>query len=169
MDLDGKAIALRDLTRGRITVLSFIYTRCSAVNACPMATGVLSKLYRESAGDRGLADRLRLVSLSFDPEKDTPQRMAAYASVAAGRGPAASWRFVTTRSQSELQPILEGFGQSVEPKRNAQDPTGPLNHVLRVFLIDASGVIRNIYSAETLDPRLVLADIRTLALEEVRR
>jgi hypothetical protein len=53
----------------------------------------------------------------------------------------------------------------VDKKRNPNDPTGPLNHTLRVFLIDREGRIRNIYSSGTLDSRLVLADVRTLMLE----
>jgi len=44
-----------------------------------------------------------------------------------------------------------------------------LNHTLRVFLIDREGQIRNIYSSGTLDVRLVLADVKTLMLEEPRR
>ena len=80
---------------------------------------------------------------------------------------AAEWRFLTTRSQTELQPIIEAYGQTVDRKKNPFDPTGPLNHTLRVFLIDRDGNIRNIYSPDTLDPRLVLADVRTLLLEAV--
>jgi hypothetical protein len=41
-----------------------------------------------------------------------------------------------------------------------------LYHILRVFLIDRDGRIRNIYSSATLDPRLDLADVKTLLLEE---
>jgi protein SCO1/2 len=65
-----------------------------------------------------------------------------------------------------LQPILDAYGQAVDKKRNPNDPTGPLNHTLRVFLVDAAGNIRNIYSSGTLDPRLVLADIQTLMMEK---
>src|SRR5262249_50861490 len=82
-----------------------------------------------------------------------------------GRSSAAQWHFVTTRSQAELQPILDAYGQVVDRKKNPRDPTGPLSHTLRVFLIDREGNIRNIYSADTLDPRLVLADVRTLLME----
>jgi protein SCO1 len=42
----------------------------------------------------------------------------------------------------------------------------PLNHTLRVYLIDQDGRIRNIYSSGTLDLRLVLADVKTLLLEK---
>ena len=49
LDSDGTGIHLRDLTHGRVTVLSFIYTRCAAPKACPFATSVLTQLYSLSA------------------------------------------------------------------------------------------------------------------------
>jgi cytochrome oxidase Cu insertion factor (SCO1/SenC/PrrC family) len=166
LDSRGKPVHLADLTRGRITVMSFIYTRCSDAKACPSATGVLLDLHEASAKDAALARALRLVSMSFDPENDTPQRMAVYSAIAASLPAAAPWHFVTARSQTELQPILTAYGQAVDRKHNPGDPAGPLNHTLRVFLIDAAGNVRNIYSSGTLDPRLVLADVRTLKMEE---
>lgn len=165
LDAAGHPIQLSALTRDRVTVMSFIYTRCAAARACPYATGVLKTLHRESSLDPQLAGVLRLVSLSFDPIHDTPDRMAEYARLAEAHPKAAPWHFVTTRSPADLNPILDAYGQAVDRKRNPADPTGPLNHTLRVFLIDAAGRIRNIYSSSTLDPRLVLADIRTLAAE----
>ena len=169
LDSKGRDVRLMELTRGRITVMSFIYTRCTAAKACPMATGVLMDLQDLSAGDPVLATELRLVSMSFDPENDTPARMAAYSAVASQRPTAAPWHFVTTRSPTELQPILAAYNLAVDRKRNPTDPTGPLNHTLRVFLIDRDGNILNIYSSGTLDVRLVLADIRTLMKENTKR
>lgn len=166
LDSAGKPIRLAGLTRGRITVMSFIYTRCAAAKACPMAAGVLQELHGESAEDPALAKELRLVSMSFDPANDTPERMAAYSKLAAEHPTGALWHFVTTPSQAELQPILAAYGQAVDRKSNPLDPTGPLNHTLRVFLIDRAGNIRNIYSSRTLDLRLVLADVRTLMMEK---
>jgi len=166
LDSRGRPMRLRELTRGRVTVMSFIYTRCAAAKACPYATGVLTQLHRLSAEDRDLAKNLRLVSMSFDPGNDTPARMAAYSALADGRNPASEWRFVTARSQAELEPILEAYGQAVDKRRNPNDPQGPLYHTLRVYLIDREGRIRNIYSSGTLDPRLILADVKTLMLEQ---
>ena len=168
LDSTGKPIRLAELTRGRITVMSFIYTRCAATKACPYATGVLMELHRESSEDAALAKELRLVSMSFDPANDTPERMAAFSGLAARRPTAAPWHFLTAKSPTELQPILTAYGQAVDKKSNPLDPTGPLNHTLRVYLIDRAGNIRNIYSSGTLDPRLVLADVRTLMMESAQ-
>jgi cytochrome oxidase Cu insertion factor (SCO1/SenC/PrrC family) len=165
LDAQGRTLHLRDVTRGRVTVLSFIYSRCADGRACPYATGVLGQLRRLSAEDPALASGLRLVSMSFDPAVDTPAQMATYASVAGNDPHAAEWRFLTTASPRDLQPILEAYGQAVNRKANPNDPTGPLNHNLRVFLIDRLGRVRNIYSSGMLDVRLVLADVRTLLIE----
>jgi cytochrome oxidase Cu insertion factor (SCO1/SenC/PrrC family) len=166
LDAAGKPVGLAELIRGRITVLSFIYTCCASAKACPMATGILMDLHEMSAADADLAKNLRLVSMSFDPVHDTPERMRTYSELASGRANAAPWHFVTARSEGELQPVLAAYGQAVDRKANAADPTGPLNHTLRVYLIDREGRIRNIYSSGTLDLRLVLADVRTLLLEK---
>jgi cytochrome oxidase Cu insertion factor (SCO1/SenC/PrrC family) len=92
--------------------------------------------------------------------------MGVYANLATTDHPAAEWRFLTTRSRAQLDPILEAYGQAVDKRANPNDPQGPLYHILRVFLIDAQGNIRNIYSSGTLDARLVLADVKTLLGEK---
>jgi len=162
IDSQNHSLHLRELTHGRVTVMSFIYTRCAATKACPFATGVLRQLHQESQNDPTLAKGLRLLSISFDPGVDTPERMAEYSTLARTEHPAAEWKFLTTRSHAQLQPILDSYGQAVNKRANPNDPQGPLYHILRVFLIDAEGNVRNIYSSDTLDPRLVLADVKTL-------
>jgi len=163
---NNKAVNLHDLTRGRVTVLSFIYTRCAAPKACPYATGVLGQLHDATVKDETLAKNMRLVSISFDPEYDTPPHLAAYSENVREEKSGCEWRFLTSKSQAELEPILAGYDQAVDKKSNPADPQGPLYHTLRVFLIDREGRIRNIYSSGTLDPRLVLADVKTLLLED---
>lgn len=165
LDSSGKSINLRDLTHGRVTVLSFIYTRCAAGKACPYATGVLNQLHQLSVDDQTLAKSMRLVSLSFDPEYDTPQRLADYSEAIREEKSGCEWRFATAKSRIDLESILNAYGQTVDKRPNPTDPQGPLFHILRVFLIDREARIRNIYSSGTLDPRLVLADVKTLLLE----
>jgi protein SCO1 len=168
LDTNNKVVNLRDLTHGRITVLSFIYTRCAAPKACPYATGVLGQLHDLSAEDATLTKNMRLVSISFDPEYDTPQRLAAYSENVREEKSGCEWRFVTATSRAELEPILAAYDQAVDKRASSSDPQGPLYHLLRVFLIDRQGRIRNIYSSGTLDPRLLLADVKTLLVEETR-
>src|SRR5512134_1174792 len=66
LDADGKKHKLRDLTRGRISILSFIYTRCADPRACPFASGVLYRIHEASKADPVLAKNLQLLTFSFD-------------------------------------------------------------------------------------------------------
>ena len=166
VDSGSKSLNLGDLTHGRISVLSFIYTRCAAPRACPYASGVLSQLHALSLKDKVLAKEMRLISMSFDPDHDTPQHLAEYSDAMRDEKSGSELWFATAKSRADLDSILNGYGQAVDKRSNPNDPQGPLYHILRVFLIDREGRIRNIYSSATLDPRLVLADVKTLLLEE---
>lgn len=163
--LNGQPEKLQEVLRGHITVLSFIYTRCADPRGCPYATGVLYKVHSISEQDPVLADNLRLVTFSFDPDHDTPHVLSDY-SRALRKPTGAEWLFLTAPSKKDLTPILTAYGQQVDRKQDPQDPLGPYYHLLRVYLIDQRGMIRNIYSTGMLDPRLVLTDVRTLLLED---
>jgi protein SCO1 len=166
LDTRGTPASLQTLLNERISVLSFIYTRCASPTACPHATGVLRTIHQISQQDRAIADNAQLITLSFDPAYDTPARMATYAKWVVSENPGADWQFLTTASERQLAPILQDYGQVIDRKQNPYDPLGPFFHPVRVYLVDRKGRIRNIYSFGMLDPRLILADIRTLLLEE---
>src|SRR6266480_5619952 len=151
LESNGKATNLSALTAGKITVVSFIYTRCGDGRACPYATSVLNLLQAASLKDDALAKNLRLVSLSFDPEYDTPKQLAEYASVVRDNDGGCEWHFVTPRSVAETAPILAAYGQAANRKTDPRAAGGPFNHILRVYLIDQERRIRNIYSTGTLD------------------
>jgi protein SCO1 len=162
---DGVAADLTALLRDRITVFSFIYTRCP--DLCPVATLRLADLHELAAAERTVAERLQLVSLSFDPAHDTPEVMAEYGLI--WRTPQVEhpvWHFVTAPDDAQLAPVLADYDQAVARLPVAGEPEPGLAHVLRVYLVDAGGMVRNIYSLDYLDPRLVLGDVRTLLLEE---
>src|SRR5258705_882396 len=72
VDSEGRALRLEELTHGRITVLSFIYTRCAAAKACPYATGVLNQLHQFSHEESSITKEMRPASMSFDPPNETP-------------------------------------------------------------------------------------------------
>jgi len=161
----GEGVSLHSLFAGKIALLSFIYTQCSDARGCPMATRVLHEVEGAMGHEPALQQNLRLVSLSFDPRRDTPEVMAGYAGGSAARE--SGWQFLTSASPAELGAILDAYGQYVVPERNAQgELTGNFAHVLKVFLIDRQQRVRNIYSVSFLHPALVINDVKTLLLEE---
>lgn len=85
---DGKTVRLRqELDDGRPVVLSFIFTSCTTI--CPMISATLAQVQRELGPAR---ERVHLVSISIDPEFDTPERLHEYASKL-GAGP--EWQHYT--------------------------------------------------------------------------
>ena len=164
LDEQGSERPLDDFFGDKFVVLSFIYTNCNDVNGCPLATFVLGQLQQRLSRDSGLAHQVRMISLSFDPDFDTPAVMTKY-----GRQfnrDAYDWRFLTTGSTRQLQPLLQGFNQSV---LREYDESGEyrsvISHILRVFLLDKTSRVRNIYSVSFLHADTVINDIKTLAME----
>jgi cytochrome oxidase Cu insertion factor (SCO1/SenC/PrrC family) len=146
LDEQGRDAKLIGSAPGEVALVSFVYLGCP--DACPAATAVLARLDAELAKRPSLGRRIQLVTVSFDPENDPPARMAALRSSLAPRG---RWRFLTAASESAIAPVLQDFGQ---------DDTK--SHVLKIFLVDDAGRVRNIYSTGFLDVRILLADLETL-------
>jgi protein SCO1 len=156
---------LKHYTQGALTLLSFIYTYCSDPIGCPLAYATFDTVKRRALADPLLRGQVRLVSLSFDPSNDTPQAMRLYGGQHA-RDTALPWHFLTTSSTRLLKPILDDFGQDVDIELDATGaPTRARAHMLKVFLLDRQGQVREIYSAAFLHPDVIVNDLRTLALE----
>jgi cytochrome oxidase Cu insertion factor (SCO1/SenC/PrrC family) len=166
--LDGRDARLSSYTKGHLTLLGFIYTTCVDPQGCPLAYRVFDALKETIEATPRLHGKVRFVTLSFDPARDTPEVMRQYAgSRAVDHGKALRWYFLTTRSARELMPLVEGFGQDIVTTydRSRGKPRRELSHVLKVFLIDPAGDVREIYSSTFLHPQTVLNDIDTLLLE----
>ena len=169
LGIDGRPQPLSRYTRGQITVLGFIYTTCTDPEGCPLAYRVFDALKEAIAATPSLHGKVRFVTLSFDPERDTPNVMLQYAgSRVSEEDGGLHWYFLTTNSARELMPLIDGFGQDINITfdRSGGRPRRELSHVLKVFLIDRAGDIREIYTSTFLYPRLVLNDIETLLIEE---
>jgi cytochrome oxidase Cu insertion factor (SCO1/SenC/PrrC family) len=167
LTVDGRREKLSRLTGQRITLLGFIYTSCTDPQGCPLAYRVFDRLGDEIRAAPALRDRVQLVTLSFDPARDTPSVMKRYAGSHIEDEGGLRWLFLTTPSVRELMPLVEGFGQDVQYSidRSTGRPVRQLSHVLKVFLIDRSGDVREIYTSTFLHPRAIIGDIQTLLME----
>ena len=152
---------LHQLMGDKVVLLSFIYAACNDVNGCPLATQVLHKIARRLQAQPELADKLRLLTLSFNPENDTPEMMHHY-----GQGFKTGkfdWQFLTTANEDKLRPILDAYPQNIQKVYDEKGQfTGTFSHLLRVYLIDTNKQIRNIYSVDFLHADTVINDVKTL-------
>ncbi|MFA9461288.1 SCO family protein [Thiohalorhabdus sp. Cl-TMA] len=128
----GAEARLRDL-RGELVVATFIYTRCTTM--CPML-GLRMKRIRAALPEGAAGAEVHLLSLSFDPEHDTPDRLAAYA----GRYGARPGHWWVARPRKGLEGILDTFGVVVLP-----DGRDGFRHNGAFYLIDRAGRLTGIY------------------------
>ena len=160
---DGSEARIADHIGDKAVLLSFIYTSCSDVNGCPLATFVLHSISKALKEDSAVNDDIRLVTLSFDPQRDTPDAMRAYGADFK-EDSTVEWVFATTQSEEQLNPILDEYGQFVFKTIEKQGDTEKVSfaHVLKSFLIDKQGYIRNIYSVSYLHPNIIINDFKTI-------
>lgn len=160
LDEAGAAVPLLGLAPDQVAVVSFIYSRCGDGHGCPAALAVLQRVDRAIAADPTLASRVRLATVSFDPANDTPERMSELRRALA---PVSGWRFLTAPDAATIAPVLAAYGQDLLPLVGDDERAlGLYRHVLKVFLVDARGDIRNIYSSGFLSPEVLLVDARTV-------
>jgi len=131
---DGRAFATDDF-RGRVLVLNFIFTRCPLPDFCPRESMSLASAIRQLR--RAGPTNFHVVSVSFDPDHDTPKVLAAY-----GRRydhNAAEWTFATGAFDN-IQPLGSHFGlyfsRAVTPDN--------MNHNLRTVVIRPDGKVSDI-------------------------
>jgi len=68
---------------------------------------------------------------------------------------------------SELVPLLDDFGQDVRVENDGRGrPMRTINHMLKLFLIDRHGIVREIYALDYLHPAMMVNDIETLLIED---
>ena len=163
LDSTGHPIDLFHVTQEKITVVSFIYTSCADVGGCPLAATVLQRVDRMLSECPLLKGNVTLMSISFDPKRDTPEQMAM---TRRALGPQTNWLFLTGRDTAAIQPVLDDFNQPVSKLWEADGEwSGLYRHILKVFLLDPQRQVRNIYSLGFLNPQLVMNDIETLWME----
>ena len=154
---------------GKVTVLSFIYRTCDDVNGCPLSTMVLYTLAKRLDKLPEIKDSVRLLTVSFDPQFDTPAVMANYRESIVGKHEM-DWLFLTSESEAHIAPILADYNQMVIKDNNLsfadEEPRNTFSHILRVYLIDPKRNIRNIYNLSFLHPDILINDVQTLLLEK---
>jgi protein SCO1 len=156
-DQTGAAVRSADLA-GRVLIVNFIFTRCPTV--CPVTSLKMKRLGERLASEEGIA----LVSMSVDPEHDTPAVLRAYAA-RYGADPA-RWRFLTGEASAVRRAVEDGFKLAVERRGTSADGTPDIVHDLHFVLVDRQLRIRGYYDSDDPDRLADLArDARRLARE----
>ncbi len=142
----GQKTSLADL-KGTAAAVTFIYTRCPLPQFCPFIDRRFAEVQKIAAADPALAGRVRLLSISFDPQFDRDDVLRAHAAKVSADP--SVWRFATA-DEAIVDRLAAQFGINV-----IREKDGTITHNLRTAIIDPSGRVaaileNNAWTAEQL-------------------
>ena len=153
VDQEGKKRQFKDFL-GKAVVMTFIYTRCPMPTFCPMMDRNFVALQQRMKEDPAL--NVHLVTVSFDPESDTPAVLKAHGQKL-GFDPRL-WTFLTG-DRDQVDQFAARFGVSVA---RAMTDQKDITHNLRTAILDRSGNLVKVYTGNEWTPAEVMADIKVL-------
>jgi len=159
---DGKRIHLAQY-RGRALALTFIYTRCPQPDQCTLMSSNFATIDRELQKQPELYQKTHLLSISFDPDYDTPKVLRSYGASHTERYSDEGfqhWEFATG-SSDEVKGIAQFFGlRYYHDTESGQDQ---VIHSLRTAVIGPDGKLVKLYRGNEWKPEEVIADLKSLS------
>jgi len=156
IDQEGRTRDFTNLRGGRAMAVTFIYTKCPVPTFCPM----MDRQFAEAQTlikQKGLADKARLLSVSFDPKNDTPAVMKNHARKL--EFDPKIWTFVTGERE-EIDRFATNFGVTLV-RGEAANPD-EIGHTLRTALVGRDGRLVKAYGGGDWTPEQLVADLEQL-------
>jgi protein SCO1/2 len=150
-DQTGAPVRLSDF-RGQPVAMTFIYTRCPIATACPLTTAKFSKVEAAMA-QKGYGE---LLTLTLDPQHDTPKVLADYAKLAGANSK--RWKFLTGPPR-DVAEVASRFGILYYPDQ------GQLVHGQGVAIIGPTGKLSTIYYGNEWEPEHIVRDMEKARTE----
>jgi protein SCO1/2 len=149
---DGARVTLADF-RGKVVAVTFIFTLCTAT--CPVLTPMMSFVQDQLGSDFG--GRIAFVSITVDPERDTPQVLKEYAQAFGAN--LAGWSFLTG-APAAIQEVTHRYGVFASKTAN-----GDVEHTFLTSVVDPHGILRVQYLGVRFDPEEFRRDLLSLVNE----
>lgn len=161
-DQSNHEIALKQF-RGKVVVLTFIYTRCASSQFCPLMSRNFAHLDQSLATDPKLYAETHLLSISFDPRYDTPAVLRSYGGAYTGRYTQETFRHwdFAAPSQAELASVLQWFDVGVTSSNGKV-----VSHSVSTAVIGPDGKIRAWYPTNTWTSQQALKDIQQILAKD---
>lgn len=156
---DGQSIHLHQY-RGRALLITFIYTRCPLPNFCPLVTHNFALIEKRLRQEPAVLAKTELLSISFDPEHDTPARLRAYGDDymnTSAKDPFAYWNFAVPQ-KSTLDAMARYFDVGITTA-----PDGAITHTLSTTLIGRDGKVIRFYPGNEWSVDQVFSDVKQAA------
>ena len=152
---DDKTIRLHQY-RDKVLLVNFIYTRCPIMNGCPQAVGIFAEIHQALQNNPELQARTHLLSISFDPDNDTPALLRDYGShytETAASERFAHWEFASG-TEDEVKAIARFFGLRYLPKLEQ------IAHLPRTAVVSPEGKVVKVYTDNSWTAADLLRDVQ---------
>jgi protein SCO1/2 len=152
-DQNGKRIGFHQY-RGRVVVLTFIYTRCPLPDYCPLMTDNFAQIGKALKAGSESKPQIQLLSITLDPEYDTPKVLREYA--AQHSEGSRQWDYATG-TKDEIKQIATYFGMQYWTEGDQ------VIHGLRTAIVAADGKLLKLYRGNDWKPEEIISEIRNAA------
>ena len=160
LDQDSVKVNYPAIVSGKIAVVGYVFTNCPDI--CPLTTNNM-RLVQEEIKKQGI-EGVEFVTISFDPEFDTPSVLKEYAEIR--RLDTSNWTFLTGKKEVTDQ-VMKDVGVVKVPSDSTLMDSGKMMyfyvHTDRINLIDTEGKIRGTYRGSKANLEKIVDDIKTLA------
>jgi protein SCO1 len=156
---DGRTISL-DQYRGKLLLITFIYTRCPLPNFCPRVTRQFAEINQRLQSDTALYKKTHLLCVSFDPANDTPARLRAYGAEYLGSDAESAFARIdfAVPDEKTLDKMAEYFDVGI-----TREPDSTITHTLSTTLVGANGKVVQFYPGNDWTVDQVLSDVKHAA------
>jgi protein SCO1 len=161
---DGKAIRLHDY-QGKVLLLTFIYTRCQDPGQCTLMSTNFATIDQELQKQPELYAKTHLLSISFDPDYDTPKVLRSYGAAFTGKYSDenfAHWEFASG-SADEVKGVAQFFGMRYY--LDSSSGKEQVIHSLRTAIIGSDGKVIKVYRENEWKPEEVLKEMQSAIAE----
>ncbi|HEY0366994.1 MAG TPA: SCO family protein [Pyrinomonadaceae bacterium] len=161
---DNREIHIKDY-RGMALLLTFIYTRCPVPDYCTLMSDNFAQIDRTLGRDPELYGKTHLLSISIDPEYDTPKVLRSYGAAHTERyqnETFAHWEFAGG-TKEQVKEIAQFFGLTYFPEKDQ------IIHALRTVIVNPDGKVRKIYGGNDWKPEDVVEELKKNLAADSRR
>ncbi|HKO44275.1 MAG TPA: SCO family protein [Pyrinomonadaceae bacterium] len=158
---NGDAIRLHDY-KGKALLLTFIFTRCQDPNQCTLMSGNFANIHQEVEKQPEIRNRTHLLSITFDPEYDTPKVLRSYGSAYTGKYADETfdhWEFASG-TQDEVKSVAQYFGMRYHKDAAGNDQ---MIHTLATALVGPDSKLIKLYRGNEWKFEDVLRDLKDAA------
>jgi len=155
---DDKRIHLAQY-RGKALVLTFVYTRCPQPDQCTLMSNNFAAIDQELQKQPELYEKTHLLSISFDPDYDTPKVLRSYGASHTGRYSDETfqhWEFATG-SKDEVKGVAQFFG--LRYFHDTESGNEQVIHSLRTAVIGLDGKVVKLYRGNEWKPEQIVSDL----------